>query len=137
MLEFDILLDAMPLLASPQLWAWIAIAAAVGYLLWLLSPILAPFLFAGILACIFDPLVELALGTVVALLLVVAPLFYKETRLLLAEWLRGQMPVIVLMSVYYVVARSLTGLKVALPIGIITGLAVIVPYVGIVVGLAA
>src|SRR5438067_4350856 len=267
MLESEILLDAMALLASPQLWAWIAIAAAAGYLLWLLSPILAPFLFAGILAYMFDPLVErltrrrvprtlavvlvlaLALGTVVALLLIVAPLFYKETRLLaerlpglfawfneraapwlkerldvdfqldvesakqyaremlaendslakdilgslkvggllviavlanlvlvpvvffyllrdwhvlvarvdqlvprqvhekvrtiarevdavLAEWLRGQMLVIALMSVYYVVALSLTGLKVALPLGVITGLAVIVPYVGIVVGLA-
>ena len=90
----------MALLASPQLWAWIAIAAAVGYLLWLLSPILAPFLFAGILAYIFNPLVErltrlrvpraaavvlvllLALGIVAGLLLIVAPLFYNETRLL-------------------------------------------------------
>jgi predicted PurR-regulated permease PerM len=266
MLESEILLDAMALLASRQLWAWIAIAAAAGYLLWLLSPILAPFLFAGILAYIFDPLVErltrrrvprtlavllvllLALGLVVALFLIVVPLFYKETRMLterlpglfawfneqaapwlkqhldlelqldvdsakqyarevlsqndslvkelvgslkvggllviallanlvlvpvvffyllrdwhellarldqlvprqvhgkvrsialevdavLAEWLRGQMLVIVLMSIYYVIALSLTGLKVALPIGIITGLAVIVPYVGIVVGL--
>jgi predicted PurR-regulated permease PerM len=60
----------------------------------------------------------------------------REVDAVLAEWLRGQMLVIALMSVYYVVALSLTGLKVALPIGIITGLAVIVPYVGIVVGLA-
>jgi predicted PurR-regulated permease PerM len=266
MLESEILLDTMPLLASPQLWAWIAIAAAVGYLLWLLSPILAPFLFAGILAYMFDPLVErltrrrvprtlavvlvllLALGIVAGLLLVVAPPFYKETQLLaerlpalfswfnergapwlkqhfdvelqldvdsakqyareifsenqslakyllgslkvggllviallanlvlvpvvffyllrdwhvlvsrldqlvprqvhekvraiarevdgvLAQWLRGQMLVIVLMSVYYVVALWLAGLKVALPLGILIGLAVIVPYVGIVVGL--
>jgi len=41
----------------------------------------------------------------------------------------------VLMSCYYVIALGLTGLDFALPIGIITGLAVIVPYVGIVVGL--
>src|SRR5438552_18488955 len=100
LLGFQILLHAMALLASPQLWAWIAIAAAVGYLLWLLSPILAPFLFAGILASIFNPLVErltrlrvpraaavvlvllLALGIVAGLLLIVAPLFYNETRLL-------------------------------------------------------
>jgi predicted PurR-regulated permease PerM len=256
-----------PLLTNPQLWAWIAIAAAAGFLVWLLSPILAPFLFAAILAYIFDPLVErlthrrvprtfavvlvllLALGVLVGLLLVVLPLFYKESRLLmeklpgfvawfnehaapwlkakvdldiqldvdsakqmakevladnealgkqllgslkvgglvliavvvnlllipvvlfyllrdwnqlvervdqliprralarfraiareidavLAQWLRGQMLVIVIMSVYYVIALWLAGLKFALPIGIITGLAVIVPYVGIVVGLA-
>jgi len=60
----------------------------------------------------------------------------REVDAVLAEWLRGQMLVIALMSVYYVVALSVTGLKVALPLGVITGLAVIVPYVGIVVGLA-
>jgi predicted PurR-regulated permease PerM len=49
----------MPALASPQLWGWIAIALAAGLLVWLLSPILAPFLFAGILAYIFDPIVGL------------------------------------------------------------------------------
>jgi predicted PurR-regulated permease PerM len=106
MLESEILLDAMALLASPQLWAWIAIAAAAGYL-WLLSPILAPFLFAGIIAHIFDPLVErltrrrvprthavllvlaLALGLVVGLFLIVLPLFYKETRMLTERYGRS------------------------------------------------
>jgi predicted PurR-regulated permease PerM len=253
-------------LASPQLWAWIAIALAAGFLVWLLSPILAPFLFAAILAYICDPLVErltrhrvprtlavvlvllLALGLVVGILLIVLPVFYKESRLLmeklpgfvawfnehaapwlkqrldlgvqldvesartaakeimaqnedlpkqllgslkiggmvllalvanlllvpvvlfyllrdwnklvasvasliptrakakavtlarevdtvLAEWLRGQVLVILIMSVYYVTALWIAGLQFALPIGIVTGLAVIVPYVGIIVGL--
>src|SRR3954471_21229209 len=99
MLESQILLD-MPALASPQLWAWIAIALAAGFLLWLLSPILAPFLFGAILAYILDPIVErltnrrfprvlavllvmvIALGMLVALVLVVVPLFYQEARLL-------------------------------------------------------
>jgi predicted PurR-regulated permease PerM len=256
----------MPALASPQLWGWIAIALAAGFLVWLLSPILAPFLFAGILAYIFDPIVEqltrrrvprtlavifvlvLALAAMIGLLFVVLPVFYKEFRLfmeklpgfvawfnehaapwlkakldlkvqldvdsakqlarellaenenlskqllgslklggmvviallanlvlvpvvlfyllrdwnallaridelipprihakvrviageidaVLAEWLRSQLLVIVIMSCYYVTALSLTGLDFALPIGIITGLAVIVPYVGIVLGL--
>jgi predicted PurR-regulated permease PerM len=256
----------MAALASPQLWAWIAIAAAAGWLVWLLSPILAPFLFAAVLAYILDPIVEqltrrkmprtlavvfvllVALVLLTAVLLVILPLFYKETRLLmeklpgfvewfngnaapwlnaklgmdvrldvdsarqfarasfgdnedlakrllgsvkagglvliallvnvllvpvvlfyllrdwnvllervealvprrihgkveliareidavLAEWLRGEVVVIVLMSVYYVVALWFAGLQFALPIGIITGLAVIVPYVGIATGL--
>ena len=256
----------MAALARPQLWAWLAIALATAFLLWLLSPILAPFLFAAILAYMLDPIVErltrrgaprmlavllvlvLALALLIGLALVVVPLFYKETRLLmeklpgvfdwlnqqaapwlkarldidlqldletvkqmardafnqnedlakrllrslglgglalfallanlllvpvvlfyllrdwnqlvasverlvprrihgkvgamakeidavLAEWLRGQMLVVVLMSAYYVAALSLTGLEFALPIGVLTGLAVIVPYVGIVVGL--
>src|SRR5258708_22355820 len=75
----QILLD-MPALASPQLWAWISIALAAGFLVWLLSPILAPLLFAAILAYIFDPLVALltrhrvprTLAVVLVLLLAVA-----------------------------------------------------------------
>ena len=252
--------------ARPQLWAWAAIALATGYLVWLLSPILAPFLFAAILAYILSPVVErlarrgpprtvavvvvllLALCALVGLALIVVPLLYKESRLLaeklpglldwinvaaalwikskldldfqldvetlkqmardafsanedlvkrilrslglgglalfafvanlllvpvvlfyllrdwnslvrqvdellprrihakartiaheidlvLAEWLRGQMLVVLIMSAYYVSTLWLAQLEFALPIGIITGLAVIVPYVGIVVGL--
>jgi predicted PurR-regulated permease PerM len=257
---------SVPLLARPKLWAWLAIAAALGLVAWLLSPILAPFLFAAILAYILDPLVErlsrpgvprvlsvlvvltIALLLLVALVLIVLPLLYKETRLLvdklpalldwvnghaapwlkakldidlqldidtakqmaadafaqndglakgllrsvgigglaiiaflanlllvpvvlfyllrdwnglvgsvdrliprrvhgkvsqmareidavLAEWLRGQLLVVVIMSCYYVTALWIARLDFALPIGILTGLAVIVPYVGITVGL--
>jgi predicted PurR-regulated permease PerM len=257
----------MPALASPQLWGWIAIALAAGFLVWLLSPILAPFLFAAILAYICNPLVErltrrrlprpaavllvllAALAALVGLLLVVLPVFTKESRLLmeklpgfiawfneyaapwlkarldlelqldaesarqlaremlaenedvlkqlagslkvgglvllavvanlllvpvvlfyllrdwnllvgridqlvprrvhgkvqsmageidsvLAEWLRGQLLVVAIMSAYYVAALWFAGLEFALPIGIVTGLAVIVPYVGIVFCLA-
>ncbi len=59
-----------------------------------------------------------------------------EIDAVLAQWLRGQLLVIVIMSGYYVLALWLAGLDFAVPIGIITGLAVIVPYVGIIVGLA-
>jgi predicted PurR-regulated permease PerM len=59
----------------------------------------------------------------------------REIDAVLAEWLRGQMLVVLIMSTYYVAALWLTGLDFALPIGILTGLAVIVPYVGIIAGL--
>jgi predicted PurR-regulated permease PerM len=93
----------MALLDRPQLWAWLAIGAAIGLLVWLLAPILAPFLFAAILAYILDPIVErltnrhfprtvavifvmlVAFALFVALLLVVLPLLYKETQLLLQK----------------------------------------------------
>ena len=39
----------IPVFTDPKLWAWAAIAVAAGWLAWLLSPILAPFLFAAIL----------------------------------------------------------------------------------------
>jgi len=251
--------------ARPQLWAWLAIAFAAGFLVWLLSPVLAPFLFAGILAYVLDPIVErmtargaprtvavilvllLALGALVGIALVVLPLFYREVGLLieklpalfdwlnqnaapwlkskfdldlqfdvgslkgmardalagnedvargvlhslglgglalfafvvnlllipvvlfyllrdwnrllesvdqllprraharvramagemdrvLAEWLRGETLVVLIMSTYYVTSLWLVGLEFALPIGILTGLAVVVPYVGITVG---
>ena len=254
------------ILTNGLLWAWLAIAFSAGFLVWLLSPILAPFLTGAILAYIFDPIVErltrrrvprtlavivvlaLALLLVVGFLLVVLPLFYKETRMLLerwpafvgwfndhvspwlearldfdftldvdrakqyardmlsendnvgkqvlgslrvgslvvlsiafnvllvpvvvfyllrdwnkllervdqliprrahakaraiaaeidvvlAEWLRGQVLVIAIMSVYYVSALSLTGLDFALPIGILIGVSIIIPYVGVAAGL--
>jgi predicted PurR-regulated permease PerM len=256
-----------PLSAHPQFWGWLAIALIVGGLLYLLSPILAPFLFAAILAYILDPLVERLTGKyvprtlavllvmvgllalLVALALVVLPLFAKELRLLaermpafigwlnqrvaplaedylgvafqfdvetvralaselvvenqdlvgrllgslkigglallaffvnlllvpvvlfyllrdwnallarldkliprhlhakarklagevdsvLAEFLRGQLTVILVMSVYFVLALWLAGLEFALPIGLITGLLVFVPYVGALLGFA-
>ncbi|MGH8706451.1 MAG: AI-2E family transporter [Burkholderiales bacterium] len=256
-----------PLSANAHLWGWLAVALTTLGLLYLLSPILAPFLFAAILAYILDPLVERlsgryvprtlavilvmigVLALLVALGLVVLPLFAKELRLLaerlpafitwlnerlapvaadylgitfqldvetvrglagelvienqqllgrllgslkigglallaflvnlllvpvvlfyllrdwhalrvrvdrliprqvhartrailrevdavLAEFLRGQLAVILAMSVFYVLALWLAGLEFALPIGLITGLLVFVPYVGALLGFA-
>ncbi len=60
----------------------------------------------------------------------------REIDAVLAEFLRGQISVMVLMSVLYVSGLWLAGLEFALPIGIITGMLVFVPYVGMVTGLA-
>jgi len=44
---------------SPLAWLfWLAAAAALGLLVWLLAPVLSPFLFAAVLAYIAHPLVE-------------------------------------------------------------------------------
>jgi predicted PurR-regulated permease PerM len=256
-----------PLSANAQFWGWLAVALAVGGLLYLLSPILAPFLFAAILAYILNPLVERFTGryvprtlavllamfgvllAIVALALIVLPLFLKELKQLaerapefmvwlnlrlapflerqlgvafqfdvetvrrlagdlvadnqdwvakllgslrigglavlaflvnlllvpvvlfyllrdwspllaridgliprqaydktrtilrevdavLAEFLRGQLMVILVMSVFYVLALWLTRLEFALPIGLITGLLSIIPYAGALIGFA-
>ena len=256
----------LPMLANQQLWAWIAITLAFGWLLWLLSPILAPFLFAAILAYMLNPVVATisgprlrrtfaivlimlaALSLLAALAFVIVPLLSRELRALterlpgfmiwlnqkvspwlqsrlgialqfdvetvrqiaaetlqgnqnlvarllgsvkiggmallafvvnallvpvvlfyllrdwdrilermdgliprrfhaktrqilgeidgvLAEFLRGQLLVILLMSVYYVTALWLARLEFALPIGIITGLLVFIPYVGALTGI--
>ena len=58
-----------------------------------------------------------------------------EIDAVLAEFLRGQVTVMLVMSVYYSAALSVAGLEFALPIGVITGLLVIVPYVGAFTGI--
>jgi predicted PurR-regulated permease PerM len=256
---------AAPFPVRPQFWGWFAIAVATAGLVYLLSPILAPFLFAAILAYVLNPLVEklsgrylprglaialvllLALGLIVALALGIVPQFYKELRILagrlpafftwinrelgpwlkqrygidfqldvdtikqtlasllagheqvvtqvlgslkvgglaligfvinlllvpvvlfyllrdwnllrervdamiprrvharvhsftgeidavLAEFLRGEMIVILIMTLYYVLALWLAGLEFALPIGICAGVLVFIPYVGALTG---
>ncbi len=58
-----------------------------------------------------------------------------EIDRVLAEFLRGQLSVMGVLAVYYAVGLSLAGLQFALPIGILTGLLVFIPYVGFGLGL--
>jgi predicted PurR-regulated permease PerM len=48
----------------------------------------------------------------------------------LAEFLRGQLSVMVALALYYSTTLTLAGLNFALPIGVITGLVAFIPYVG-------
>ena len=59
----------------------------------------------------------------------------KEIDAVLSEFLRCQISVMLLMSVYFLVGLWLAKLEFALPVGIITGMLVFVPYVGMVTGL--
>lgn len=59
----------------------------------------------------------------------------REIDRVLAEFLRGQLSVMLLMSIYYVMGLWLVGLEFALPIGVIAGILVFVPYLGMVIGL--
>lgn len=61
--------------------------------------------------------------------------FTSEADAVLGQYLRGQLLVMGVLSVYYSIALALFGLDLALPIGIFTGLAVFVPYVGFGLGL--
>jgi len=58
-----------------------------------------------------------------------------EVDHVMAEILRGQISVMLLMSVYYVLVLWLVGLQFALPIGILAGMLVFVPYLGMIIGL--
>jgi predicted PurR-regulated permease PerM len=59
----------------------------------------------------------------------------REVDDVLGSFLRGQISVMLLMSLFYALGLRLVGLELALPIGIIAGLLVFVPYLGMIVGL--
>lgn len=61
--------------------------------------------------------------------------FTDEADVVLGQYLRGQLLVMLVLSVYYSAGLAMFGLDLALPIGIFTGLAVFVPYVGFGLGL--
>lgn len=59
----------------------------------------------------------------------------REVDTILAEFLRGQISVMLLMSLFYVLVLWLVGLEFALPIGLVAGMLVFVPYLGMLLGL--
>jgi predicted PurR-regulated permease PerM len=61
--------------------------------------------------------------------------FTHEADEVLGQYLHGQLLVMLTMAVFYSVGLALFGLDLALPIGVFTGLAMFVPYVGFGIGL--
>ena len=61
--------------------------------------------------------------------------FTDEADSVLGQYLRGQMLVMLVMAAFYAVGLALFGLDLALPIGIFTGLAMFIPYLGFGIGL--
>ena len=61
--------------------------------------------------------------------------FAKECDDMLGQYLRGQLLVMVILAVYYSVGLALFRFDLAVPVGVFTGLAVCIPYVGFGLGL--
>ena len=59
-----------------------------------------------------------------------------EIDAVLSEFLRGQLSVMFIMAVFYTIGLWIAGLDYALPIGIVAGLLVFVPYMGAITGMA-
>ena len=59
----------------------------------------------------------------------------RECDVVMGQFLRGQFLVMVILAVYYSVALTLFRFELALPIGVFTGLAIFVPYLGYGLGL--
>ncbi|MCA1248056.1 AI-2E family transporter [Massilia sp. MS-15] len=58
-----------------------------------------------------------------------------EADALLAQYLRGQLLVMIVLAVYYSAALAILGLDVALPVGVLTGILGFVPYLGFGLGM--
>ncbi|WP_088281571.1 AI-2E family transporter [Ideonella sp. A 288] len=61
--------------------------------------------------------------------------FLDECDDMLGQYLRGQLLVMGVLAVYYSGALALAGFDLALPVGVFTGLAIAIPYVGFGIGL--
>ena len=61
--------------------------------------------------------------------------FIGECDRMLGQYLRGQLLVMLTLAVYYSVGLALFGFDLAVPVGVFTGLAVFIPYVGFGLGL--
>ena len=61
--------------------------------------------------------------------------FGHEVDGLLAQYLRGQLLVMLVLSFYYSAALGIAGFDVAVPVGVVTGLLVFIPYLGFGLGL--
>ena len=61
--------------------------------------------------------------------------FLDECDAVLGQYLRGQALVMIVLALYYTVALALARFELALPVGVFTGLAICIPYLGFGLGL--
>jgi predicted PurR-regulated permease PerM len=64
-----------------------------------------------------------------------ADAFLAECDAVLGQYLRGQALVMLVLAVYYALALAVAGFELALPVGVFTGLAIFIPYLGFGLGL--
>lgn len=62
--------------------------------------------------------------------------FVHECDEVLGQYLRGQVLVMLILAAYYTVALALARFDLALPVGVFTGLAIFIPYLGFGIGAA-
>jgi predicted PurR-regulated permease PerM len=61
--------------------------------------------------------------------------FVAECDAVLGQYLRGQLLVMLILAAYYSIGLTLFGFNLAVPVGVFTGLAIFIPYVGFGLGL--
>jgi predicted PurR-regulated permease PerM len=120
-----------------EIWGAVLSSARVGgtaVLGWIATVILVPVLLFYLLLD-WHAILERVTGAVPRRLVDRTVGMAREVNVLLAQYLRGQLLVMLVLAAYYSVGLSIAGFDVALPVGIITGLLVFIPYLGFGLGL--
>jgi predicted PurR-regulated permease PerM len=61
--------------------------------------------------------------------------FMRECDVMVGQYLRGQLLVMLILAAYYSIGLALFGFDLALPVGVLTGLLIFIPYLGFGLGL--
>ena len=131
------LLTAQLATSGDEIWSTVLSSARIGgaaVLGWTVTVMLVPVVLFYMLLDWHKLLARVA-GAVPRRWLVQTTGMAQEVNLLLAQYLRGQLLVMLVLAVYYSLLLSLAGFDVALPVGILTGLLVFIPYLGFGLGL--
>lgn len=123
--------------SSDEIWATVLSSAKVGGIAvvgWAATVILIPVVLFYLLLD-WHPFLHRLQDTIPRRWVARAVALATEVDGLLARYLRGQLLVMLLLAAYYSISLLLAGFDVALPVGIITGLLVFIPYLGYGLGL--
>jgi predicted PurR-regulated permease PerM len=123
--------------SGDEIWAAVLASARVGgtaVLGWIATVVLVPVLLFYLLLDWHQMIARIA-GAVPRRYIGATVAMAEEVDTLLAQYLRGQLLVMVVLAVYYSSCLAIAGFDVALPVGILTGLLVFIPYLGFGLGL--
>ncbi|KQW89158.1 ABC transporter permease [Massilia sp. Root418] len=123
--------------SGDEIWTAVLASARVGgtaVLGWIATVVLVPVLLFYLLLDWHQMIARIA-GAVPRRYIGATVAMAEEVDTLLAQYLRGQLLVMVVLAVYYSTCLAIAGFDVALPVGILTGLLVFIPYLGFGLGL--
>lgn len=123
--------------SGDEIWTTVLASARIGgtrVLGWLATLILIPVALFFLLLD-WHKILERVTGAVPRRWVVQTVGMAHEVNVLLAQYLRGQLLVMLVLAAYYSMGLTIAGFDVALPVGILTGLLVFIPYLGFGLGL--
>ena len=123
--------------SSDEIWSSVLASVKVGgsaVLAWLVNLLFIPMLLFYLLQD-WHSFIDRLRGLIPRRWLGKISIMVIEVDNLLAQYLRGQLLVMLILAIYYSVTLAIAGFNIALPVGILTGLLVFIPYVGFGMGL--